>query len=163
MSPGIDSKESNPPAYVAWRAGTTPYSYSVPSPHRLFKNSSSDNLAVFLERRALALYLQVREEVLFGWIDWSPETFPAAVGLLRMSRRRLQHEVHSAAACTPVVRTVVARRRVARTAADIECPYLTASGLLLKLDHAFIHIESFANDICCGFLTYLCIETVAYG
>ncbi len=36
-SPGIDSKEWIPAAYVAWRA----YSSSVPSPHRLFKNSSS--------------------------------------------------------------------------------------------------------------------------
>ncbi len=35
---GIDSKESIPPACVAWRPGTT---YSVPRPHRLFKNSSS--------------------------------------------------------------------------------------------------------------------------
>jgi hypothetical protein len=32
-SPRIDSKESIPPAYGAWRAGTiTLYSYSVPSP-----------------------------------------------------------------------------------------------------------------------------------
>ncbi len=37
---GFDSKESIPPAYVAWRwrAG----SYLVPSPHRMFKNSSSE-------------------------------------------------------------------------------------------------------------------------
>ncbi len=40
-SPGIDSKEWIPPAYVAWRAGTIPYSNSVPSPYRLFKNSNS--------------------------------------------------------------------------------------------------------------------------
>ncbi len=40
-SPEIDSKASIPPAYVAWRAGTIILSYSVPSPHRLFKNSSS--------------------------------------------------------------------------------------------------------------------------
>jgi hypothetical protein len=40
-SPGIDSKESIPPAYVAWRAGTINLFYLVPSPHRLFKNSSS--------------------------------------------------------------------------------------------------------------------------
>jgi hypothetical protein len=33
---GIDSIESIPPAYVAWRVGTKHYSYSVPSPHRLF-------------------------------------------------------------------------------------------------------------------------------
>jgi hypothetical protein len=38
----MDAKESIPPAYVAWRAGTQPYSYSVPSPHRLFKNSISE-------------------------------------------------------------------------------------------------------------------------
>jgi hypothetical protein len=31
-SPGNDSKESIPPAYVSWRAGTTPYSFSVPNP-----------------------------------------------------------------------------------------------------------------------------------
>jgi hypothetical protein len=36
---GIDSKESIPPAYVAWRAGKITLSYSVPSPHNLFKNS----------------------------------------------------------------------------------------------------------------------------
>ncbi len=36
-SPRIDSKESIPPAHVAWRAGTT----TVPSPHSWFKNSSS--------------------------------------------------------------------------------------------------------------------------
>ncbi len=35
-NPGIDSQESTPPAYVAWRSDTTTYSYSVPSPHRLF-------------------------------------------------------------------------------------------------------------------------------
>jgi hypothetical protein len=34
-SPGIDSKESVPPTYVAWLASTTPYSCSVPRPHRL--------------------------------------------------------------------------------------------------------------------------------
>jgi hypothetical protein len=31
-SPGIDSKESIPPVYVAWRAGTAICSYLVPSP-----------------------------------------------------------------------------------------------------------------------------------
>jgi hypothetical protein len=36
-SPGIDSKESVQPAYVAWR----PYSFSVPSLHRLFHNYST--------------------------------------------------------------------------------------------------------------------------
>jgi hypothetical protein len=41
-SPGINSKASIPPAYVAWRASTRyPYSYSVRSPHRLSKNSST--------------------------------------------------------------------------------------------------------------------------
>ncbi len=64
--PGIDSKETIPPAYVAWarifkllrgprtdsrepiplgcvawRASPTTFSYSVPSPRRLFKNSST--------------------------------------------------------------------------------------------------------------------------
>ncbi len=38
---GIDSKESIPLAYVAWRRYDNPISYSVPSPHRLFKNSST--------------------------------------------------------------------------------------------------------------------------
>ncbi len=41
-SPGIDSKELIPPAYVAWRAGTiTLFLLGFPSPHRLFKNSTS--------------------------------------------------------------------------------------------------------------------------
>ncbi len=39
--PGIHSKEWVPPAYVAWGPVRYPYSTSVPSPHRLFKNSSS--------------------------------------------------------------------------------------------------------------------------
>jgi hypothetical protein len=39
--PSIDSKEPIPSGFVAWRAGTTTYSYSVPSPHTLFKNSST--------------------------------------------------------------------------------------------------------------------------
>ncbi len=39
----IDSKVSILPAYVAWRTGVRqPYSYSVASPHRLFKNPSTD-------------------------------------------------------------------------------------------------------------------------
>jgi hypothetical protein len=42
-SPRIDSEESIPPAFVAWRAGTTTlFLYSVPNPHRLFRNSSTD-------------------------------------------------------------------------------------------------------------------------
>ncbi len=42
-SPGIDSKDSIPPVCVlAWRSGTTTFSYSVPSPQRLFKNSRSE-------------------------------------------------------------------------------------------------------------------------
>ncbi len=41
-SPGIDFTEWIPPAYVAWRAVTiTLFLYSVPSPHKLFQNSSS--------------------------------------------------------------------------------------------------------------------------
>ncbi len=42
-SPRTDAKEPIPPGCVVWRAGTTTYSYSVPSPRRLlFKNSSAD-------------------------------------------------------------------------------------------------------------------------
>ncbi len=41
-SPRTDSKEPIPPGCVAWRGPVRqPYSYSVPSPHRLFENSSS--------------------------------------------------------------------------------------------------------------------------
>jgi hypothetical protein len=40
-SPRIFSKDSIPPAYVAWRAVRQPSSYSVPGLHRLSKNSSS--------------------------------------------------------------------------------------------------------------------------
>ncbi len=40
---GIDSKEWIPPAYVAWRAGTIIlFLLGSNSPHRLFKNSSSE-------------------------------------------------------------------------------------------------------------------------
>jgi hypothetical protein len=35
-SPGMDSKESIPPANVAWRAGVTTLFYLVPIPHSLF-------------------------------------------------------------------------------------------------------------------------------
>ncbi len=35
-SPGIDSKESIPPAFVSLRAGTTALFLVVPRPHRLF-------------------------------------------------------------------------------------------------------------------------------
>ncbi len=42
MSSRNDSKESITPAYVAWRAGTIIlFLLWVPSPHRLFKNSST--------------------------------------------------------------------------------------------------------------------------
>ncbi len=41
LSPGIDSMESISTGSVAWRDGTTSYSYSVPSPNRLFKNSGT--------------------------------------------------------------------------------------------------------------------------
>jgi hypothetical protein len=45
-SPGIDSKESIPTAYVSWQAGTITLSFPVPSPYRLFKkNSKVDNLS----------------------------------------------------------------------------------------------------------------------
>ncbi len=46
-SPGVDSREWIPPAYVAWRPGTiTLFLLSSYSPHRLFKNSSSGISAV---------------------------------------------------------------------------------------------------------------------
>jgi hypothetical protein len=41
-SPEIDSKESIPPAYVAGGPVREPYSYLVPGPHRLLKNSSTE-------------------------------------------------------------------------------------------------------------------------
>ncbi len=43
-SPGIDSKELIPPAYVAWRAVTITLFLLGSQPHRLFKNSSSGQL-----------------------------------------------------------------------------------------------------------------------
>ncbi len=42
-SPGIDSKEWTPPAYVAWRAGTTALFLLGSYTHRFFKNSSLDS------------------------------------------------------------------------------------------------------------------------
>jgi hypothetical protein len=46
-SPKIDFKESIPPAYVAWQAGTTNlFLYSIPIPYRLFKNSSTESLTI---------------------------------------------------------------------------------------------------------------------
>jgi hypothetical protein len=42
-SPRIDSKEPRPPGWVVWLAGIRKtYSYSVPCPHRLLKNSSTE-------------------------------------------------------------------------------------------------------------------------
>ncbi len=40
-SPRIDSTWPITPGFVAWQAGMTTLSYSVPSPHRLFKISST--------------------------------------------------------------------------------------------------------------------------
>ncbi len=45
-SPGIDYKESIPPAYVAWRAGTTTLFLLGSQPPRLYENSSTDILSV---------------------------------------------------------------------------------------------------------------------
>ncbi len=46
-NPGIDSKASIPPAYVAWRAGTiTLFLYSMPSPHTFFKHSSTEFMII---------------------------------------------------------------------------------------------------------------------
>jgi hypothetical protein len=55
-SPGIDFKGTNSAqaVCVAWRAGTTTYSYTVPSPHRLFKIPAQINL-IFLEERDVFL------------------------------------------------------------------------------------------------------------
>ncbi len=51
-SPEIDSKESIPPAYVAHGGPVRePYSYLVPGPHRLFKNSSSGVRIIKLWRK----------------------------------------------------------------------------------------------------------------
>jgi hypothetical protein len=47
-SQGIDSKESVPPAYVA-------DSYSVPSPHGLFKNSSAGIPYILINQRRHSL------------------------------------------------------------------------------------------------------------
>jgi hypothetical protein len=59
-SPGIDSKELISPAYVACRAVRQSYSYSVSSPHRLFKipaqaygNMFNDDIIVYSPLRAL--------------------------------------------------------------------------------------------------------------
>ncbi len=41
-SPGIDSKELIPPAYVAWGAGTKTPFLPVSCPHRLFENSITE-------------------------------------------------------------------------------------------------------------------------
>jgi hypothetical protein len=60
-APGIDSKESISPAYVAWRAGmnTLLYFKSVPSPHRLLKNSSTvpTRFHMYIEQRKI-LYMK---------------------------------------------------------------------------------------------------------
>ncbi len=55
-SPGIGSEESIPPAYVAWRPLRQPYSYSVPSPHRLFKNFSTVVILAALPDMTTALF-----------------------------------------------------------------------------------------------------------
>jgi hypothetical protein len=49
-SPGIDSEESIPSAYVAWRAGTTTLFLLSSSLHRLFKNSGTGQRDPFLFR-----------------------------------------------------------------------------------------------------------------
>ncbi len=56
-SPGIDSKVSIPPAYVAWRAGTiTLFLIGAYSPYRFFKNSSS---GVHSQKRKIELARQI--------------------------------------------------------------------------------------------------------
>ncbi len=50
-SPGINSKEWIPPAYVAWRPGTiTIFLLGSYSPHRLFKNSSSELIVISFKK-----------------------------------------------------------------------------------------------------------------
>ncbi len=64
--PGIDSKEAIPPACVAWRAVRQTYSYSVPSPQRLFKNSRT----VFKPTIFWAsIFGQIMEEKVDSW-NW---------------------------------------------------------------------------------------------
>jgi hypothetical protein len=64
-SPGIDSKESIPPAYVAWRAGTiTLFLLGAYSPHRFFKNSSSEHrlYAVIDSVESLSIHMTKRSK-----------------------------------------------------------------------------------------------------
>ncbi len=70
--PGIDSKEWITPAYVVWRAGTIILFLLVPSPHRLFKNSSSGLQNIILplllsegSYRACHMFLGQSEQA--GW------------------------------------------------------------------------------------------------
>ncbi len=69
-SPGIDYKESIPPAYVAWRAVTTALfllgSYSL---HRLFKNSSTEQYILSLKGQC--------HEIFCFWF-FSSTSFPQA-------------------------------------------------------------------------------------
>jgi hypothetical protein len=63
----IDSKESTPPAYVAWRAGIRQScSYSVPSPDRLFKNSSTVHFLAVPELGLSLLYECVTPLLVLG-------------------------------------------------------------------------------------------------
>jgi hypothetical protein len=50
-SPGIDSKESLPRAHGAWRAVWQPYSYLVPSPHRLFYRLHFITMKIIINQR----------------------------------------------------------------------------------------------------------------
>jgi hypothetical protein len=60
-SPGIDSKELIPPAYVASGGPVRwPYSYSVPSTHGLFKNSSS-----VIEKAPLLREVETNKKAIF--------------------------------------------------------------------------------------------------
>jgi hypothetical protein len=60
--------EPIPPGCVAWRAGTKTYSYSVPSPQRLFENSSTDTMAPLLCSYLVSLVYQKKLRLLLAGI-----------------------------------------------------------------------------------------------
>ncbi len=64
-SPIIDSKEPISPRCVAWWAGTTTLFLSIPSPHRLFKNSSTVHCTVPTPSRLTRIYLHHWRDA--GW------------------------------------------------------------------------------------------------
>jgi hypothetical protein len=63
MSPGFDSKESIPPAYVAWRAGTT-FLFLLDSQPSIYcsKNSSTGHFPGAGEGRGEKGFLEILKE-----------------------------------------------------------------------------------------------------